>query len=81
MIARGCALGMAVGVAMMPILWDCLKEEEQDHDRCYRCRWWDDCDTPAHREAWERFVRRVLPLVLAIDIGIVLAALRIMGVL
>jgi hypothetical protein len=62
---------------MMPILWDCF--EEQDHDRCYGCRWWDDCHTPAHREAWERFIRRVVPLVLVLEIGIVLAVLRLMG--
>ena len=58
------------------ILWDVCRQI--DHNRCYGCRWFDDCDTPAHRAAWERFLRRVVPLVVAVDVGIVLAVWRMM---
>ena len=60
---------------MIPILRDCA--HQIDHNRCYGCRWFDDCDTPAHRAAWDRFLWLVLPVIVLLDAGILAAVWRI----
>ena len=58
-------------------LW--LGEDQiKDWDRCYACRHWDDCYTPAHRKALERFIWIVMPIATAIDVLIVVAAVKLL---
>jgi len=64
----------------MPLLW-CDMAEQTDHNRCWRCGGYDWCSTPAHDEALRNFILYASPLSLVVDIGILLALLKLAGVL